>query len=91
MKKHTQVYMKFFNYGIEDFIPCEICQARCVDVHHIENRGMGGSEKHDYIENLMGLCRYHHNAYGDIKEMIEKLKQIHLKFIDNYKRQANIG
>tara|TARA_Y100001973_G_scaffold57863_1_gene85300 strand:- start:157 stop:498 length:342 start_codon:yes stop_codon:yes gene_type:complete len=62
LKKHTKVYMTFFNYGETDFIMCEMCQQdRAVDIHHLEGRGMGGSSSKDYIENLMGLCRDCHN------------------------------
>jgi hypothetical protein len=56
MKKHTKIYLKFFNYGETDFIPCEICGQKAVDIHHLEGRGKGK----DVIENLMALCRRHH-------------------------------
>ena len=25
VKKHTKIYMKYFNYVLDDFIPCEVC------------------------------------------------------------------
>ena len=54
--------MTFFDYGETDFIMCEMCQQdRAVDIHHLNSRGMGGSNSKDYIENLMGLCRDCHN------------------------------
>jgi len=83
MKKHTKIYMDHFDYGIEDFIPCEICGKRAVDIHHIEARGMGGSKSADEIENLMALCRICHTEYGDIKDLKDMLKQIHKKHLDN--------
>lgn len=46
--------MQFFNYGEQDFIPCEMCGDRAVDIHHIEKRN---KTKNDFIENLIGLCR----------------------------------
>ena len=62
MKKHTRLYMDFFDYVEDDFVMCEMCQQdRAVDMHHLEGRGMGGSKSKDYIENLMGLCRDCHN------------------------------
>jgi 5-methylcytosine-specific restriction endonuclease McrA len=87
MQKHTKIYMKFFNYGIEDFIPCEICETRANDIHHIENRGSGGDPKgeKDKIENLMAVCRKCHNEYGDVPELVEKLKIIHLTRMKNEK------
>ena len=84
MKKHTQIYMKFFGYGIEDFIGCEVCGNKAVDIHHINSRGMGGSQDKDKIENLMAVCRMCHEKYGDKKEYLELLKQTHERFIDIY-------
>ena len=84
MKKHTQIYMKFFGYGIEDFIGCEVCGNKAVDIHHIDSRGMGGSQNKDKIENLMAVCRMCHEKYGDKKEYLELLKQTHERFIDIY-------
>ena len=77
MKNHTKVYLNHFGYTGDDFIPCEICGARAVDIHHIEARGMGGTKKGDTIENLMGLCREHHLQYGDKKQYMEFLIQKH--------------
>jgi len=84
MKKHTQIYMKFFGYGIEDFIGCEVCGNKAVDIHHIDSRGMGGSQNKDTIQNLMAVCRMCHERYGDKKEYIELLKQTHDRFIEIY-------
>ena len=64
-------------YDTTDFIPCEICQAKAVDIHHIDSRGMGGSKQADTIENLMAVCRQCHNEYGDLKQHKEMLKATH--------------
>ena len=69
--------MDYFNYGIEDFIPCEICGQTAVDINHIECRGMGGSKEMDIIENLMAVCRSCHIEFGDKKQYRDYLKQIH--------------
>jgi hypothetical protein len=82
MQKHTQIYMKYFGYHLSDFLPCEICGCQAVDLHHIEARGMGGSNERDVIENLMALCRGHHIFYGDKKQYKEMLIQQHLKFME---------
>jgi len=76
MKNYTKIYFKHFGYDISDFIPCEICKAKAVDIHHIDARGMGGSEKDD-INNLMALCRACHIKFGDIKDKKEWLRDIH--------------
>ena len=85
MKKHTKVYMQYFGYGIEDFIPCELCGARAVDIHHISSRGMGGTQKEETINNLMALCRPCHLEYGDIKHHIEYLNGLHNVKIEQHK------
>ena len=77
MKRHTKIYMDFFGYDISDFIPCEVCQAQAVDIHHIEARGMGGSKEADTIENLMALCRQCHTNLGDKKQYKELLVATH--------------
>jgi 5-methylcytosine-specific restriction endonuclease McrA len=77
MKNHTKIYIKHFGYGLEDFIPCEVCGQRAVDIHHIDCRGMGGNKKVDTIENLMALCRYCHVVMGDTKTHMEYLKHKH--------------
>jgi hypothetical protein len=82
MQKHTQIYMKYFGYHLSDFLPCEICGCQAVDLHHIEARGMGGSNERDVIENLMALCRGHHIFYGDKKQYKEMLIEQHLKFME---------
>jgi 5-methylcytosine-specific restriction endonuclease McrA len=79
MRKHTQIYLQGMGYKKTDFVPCEVCGAQAVDVHHIEARGMGGNKKADVIDNLMGLCRKCHIEYGDKKQYKEFLKDIHAK------------
>ena len=74
--------MESFGYVLDDFIPCEICQARAVDIHHIENRGSGGSKTKDTIDNLMAVCRSCHIEYGDVTDYKPYLKKIHQKWLD---------
>lgn len=77
MKAHTKIYMDHFGYGIDDFIPCEVCMKKAVDVHHIERRGMGGNKTKDEIGNLMAVCRECHIEYGDKPQHMDFLKTIH--------------
>jgi len=82
MKQHTKIYLEYFGYSIADFIPCEVCQSKAVDIHHIERRGMGGSKKKDTPDNLQALCRTcHHEADFGTKLPKERLKEIHLEFM----------
>ena len=84
MKKYVKLYLDYFGYVKDDFMCCEICGGRMVDIHHIDCRGMGGSKNKDEIKNLMGLCRLHHMEYGDKKEHIDFLKETHLNFMNDY-------
>lgn len=86
MRKHTKVYLEHFDYGIDDFIPCEVCGSRAVDIHHIDCRGMGGSKAKDKIENLMALCRSCHIEYGDKKQHTEYLKTMHNERLNNARK-----
>lgn len=79
MKNHTKIYFKYFGYSGQEFIPCECCGARAVDIHHIEARGMGGSKQKDIIDNLMAVCRSCHIEYGDKEEHKEYLIKQHKK------------
>lgn len=77
MKKHTTIYLSYFGYDISSHIMCEVCGAVANDIHHIQARGMGGSKTADRIENLMALCRKHHEMYGDKKQFKEWLQKVH--------------
>ena len=77
MKKHTKIYLEYFGYTRDEFIPCEVCGLRAVDIHHIDCRGMGGSRDKDKIENLMALCRGCHIDFGDKKQHYEFLIGVH--------------
>jgi hypothetical protein len=77
MKNHTKIYMQGMGYDIHDFIPCEVCDSKATDIHHIDARGMGGSKEKDVIENLMALCRKCHIEFGDITDLKPYLIEIH--------------
>lgn len=77
MKSHVKIYHEAFNITPGDFISCEICGEKAVDIHHIHCKGMGGSKIKDNIHNLMALCRECHAKYGDKKQYIEFLQANH--------------
>jgi 5-methylcytosine-specific restriction endonuclease McrA len=79
MKPHIKLYLRTFCCDETDFIPCEICHQKAVDIHHIECRGMGGTRSIEDIDNLMALCRKCHVDYGDKKQFKQWLKDLHLK------------
>jgi len=78
MQKHTKIYMDFFGYGEQDYVPCEWCGLPAVDVHHIDGRGPGK----DVIEKLVGLCRKDHIEAGANPEFNEKVRARHLKYME---------
>jgi len=95
MQNHTKVYFEFFGYDITDkYIPCEMCDAPVVDIHHIERRN---KTKNDYIENLVGLCRDCHikcndssfNMYVRIKHLENVCNQIYAIISINKKLDEN--
>ena len=100
MQKHTKVYMQFFNYEEQDFIPCEICGSRAVDIHHLERQSKFGKKKEkDYIENLIGVCRDCHikaesdgmfNMFCRIKHLENVCTQVYA-IIDLDKRLKKYG
>jgi hypothetical protein len=101
LKKHTKIYMDFFDYGEQDFVMCEMCQQdRAVDIHHLERRAMGGSNNKDYIENLMGLCRDCHikcesdsmfNCFAKIKHLELVCQQIYynIEYLKKHENRKN--
>ena len=86
MKLHVKLYLNHFGYDTSDFIPCEVCGAKAVDINHIDARGMGGSKTKDVIENLMAMCRADHLKYGDKKQFKEMLKKIHVNKLYEHKK-----
>ena len=78
MQKYIKTYLDFFDYGIDDFIKCEVCAAKSSDIHHIIYKSQGGSND---IENLIALCRDCHNAAHDCKITKDYLFDIHKKFM----------
>ena len=78
MTAYKKKYLKHFNYGEQDFIPCEVCGSVANDIHHINYRSQGGT---DDIENLMALCRYHHDlAHAEVLKA-DQLQEIHDTFL----------
>lgn len=88
MKKHTRTYLDYFSFQIPEDCICELpgCGKFINDIHHIQCRGMGGDPqgKKDVIENLMGLCREHHDQHGDVPSKREWLREVHLNYMENH-------
>jgi hypothetical protein len=78
MKKHTKIYLKEMGFTDTCFIPCEICNSKSVDIHHLISKGMGGSKTKDYIENLIAVCRECHVKCHSSIDFNSKAKEIHI-------------
>ena len=64
MKKYIKIYIDYFGFGEQDYIPCEICKRKSVDIHHILPKSKGGK---DLVNNLIALCRQCHiNVHSEI-------------------------
>ena len=82
MQKYIKIYMDYFDYKEQDFIPCEGCGSKSQDIHHINGRGKGK----DIIENLMALCRKcHEKAHNGISK--EAMQLIHNYFLNGQPKQ----
>ena len=77
MVAYKRLYLDYWGFGEQDFVPCENCGNRCVDVHHLDGRGPGK----DVIENLMGLCRNCHDWAHASSLFNKALKENHLSYI----------
>lgn len=69
MKKHTKIFMQFWNpeFTIAQTYQCFGCNSWFgTDIHHISNRALGSSKLKDYLENLCCLCRScHEKCHSD--------------------------
>jgi len=84
MKNYPRTYLNFFGLRIAEDCYCEICGARAVDIHHIFARSIR-KDLENSIENLMALCRAHHEEFGDKKQHREMLIEVHQKKMDAHR------
>lgn len=89
MKRYTKVYFKHFGYGECDFIPCEICGDKAVDIAHIYPKSSFGAkrkEEQDDISNLAALCRSCHYDYDfNNRWTRQEMFELHRKFLESSK------
>ena len=90
MKIHTKIYLDFFGYGEQDFIPSEVSGQRSNDVHHLIFKGMGSSKDKEFIENLVSLTREEHNKAHDDPDYNKQVQIIHLRFIQIHRPDYEI-
>jgi len=78
MKNYTKTYMDYFGYSTADFIPCEACGAKAVDIHHLTPRSRDKAAINK-IDNLCALCRDCHTKAERFHNFNEDLRLIHRK------------
>jgi len=81
MIKHKKTYIDYFSYGVDSFVPCEVCGREATEVHNIENRGMGGTTKEYDITELMALCRKCHVNFTEHRWTKEFAQLAHRQFM----------
>ena len=83
MKNNTDIYRKFWwdELTLSQTEQCAVCSQWGADIHHIDNRGAGGSKCKDYIENLICLCRKCHDKCHKDKQYNKKARIINLRLI----------
>ncbi len=81
MVKHVKIYLEYFDYCQDDFIPCENCSRKAVDIHHLVFRSQLGK---DEISNLMALCRDCHDIAHSSTELNNQLKRIHADYLKRF-------
>lgn len=75
---YKRIYLKYFGYGDQSYVPCELCGSYAESIHHINYRSRGGGNE---IGNLMALCNYHHDlAHSEILTE-DDLQDTHNKFM----------
>jgi len=73
LKKYKKNYLEANGFTIADFIPCENCGCKSVDIHHLIFKSQGGK---DSADNLIALCRKCHEKAHNSKEFNNHLKEL---------------
>lgn len=92
---HRKVYFSYFGIKEGEDYFCEICGGFATGgIHHIFCRGMGskkttkdGRDIND-VTNLMALCHIHHEQFGDKKQFMEFLMEVHANFMMSFKSKT---
>jgi 5-methylcytosine-specific restriction endonuclease McrA len=76
MKNYVKTYLKYFGFSPADFIPCEACGAKSVEIHHLRPKSLDKKLENN-IGNLIALCRLCHEAAHRDRKFNEELKLTH--------------
>ena len=80
MKPYVKTYLDYFGYPHDPtaFVPCEVCGAKSVDIHHLTPRSLR-KDLINKIDNLMALCRSCHDLAGKDRKFNDMLRLLHRK------------
>ena len=78
MVNHKREYLQHFGHGQQDFVGCEECGGEATDIHHLTPRSLGGENT---VDNLIALCRTHHETAHASKLYNEQLRQKHIDYL----------
>ena len=62
--KHVKNYHNAKGLYLGDFIACELCGIKAVDIHHKKLKSQGGTDEAD---NLIAVCRPCHSELHGLK------------------------
>jgi 5-methylcytosine-specific restriction endonuclease McrA len=89
MKQYVKTYLTYFGYDVSDWIQCEVCGAKAVDIHHLDPRSTNKA-KINLIDNLVALCRTCHDKCGSSWDFNEMTRLIHRKKLLSVKTDHEI-
>ena len=78
MVKYKKLYLKYWGYGEQDFVPSEHSGNEANSIHHLQFKSLGGP---DEIWNLMGLTQEEHDRAHDDPEFNKQLKIEHAEIL----------
>jgi hypothetical protein len=76
VKPYVKTYLQYFGYSGFEFIPCEVCGSKAVDIHHLTPRSLR-KDLINKIDNLTALCRGCHDRAGRDRAFNDELRYIH--------------
>ena len=85
LKNYKKLFSDFWGYCESDIPICWGCfMAQAVDIHHLENKGLGGVKNNrlNRIDNLFPVCRKCHDLAHADKSINKKWKQVLLDRIE---------
>ena len=87
MIQYKRIYLDYWGYGEQDYVPSEFSGLRATEIHHLLPKSLGGK---DEIENLIALTREEHEEAHANPVFNKKLKEKHLIYI-NYGSNNHIS